>query len=137
MVVFEELLKSIELQMNERDSAFSRTHSDRQVISQQELNRIEVDAMLEVDEALALAIVRDMRNAIKDEEGWSLVLAGARMLREDLERRPSFLAQLQRSHGEILDELAGDLVRLSFHEAPFKQAIATELELLCSLFKRH
>lgn len=136
VVVFEELLKSIELQMKDRDTAFAISHPDLESVSQAELNQIEHDAYLDITEDLAVAIVLDMRRAIQEEEGWSLVLAGARLLREDLERRASFLRCLQRNHGEILDELAGDLVRLSFHDAPFKKAIAAELELLCSLFKR-
>ncbi|WP_448721941.1 hypothetical protein [Acanthopleuribacter pedis] len=130
-------MRSIELQMKDRDAAFTTAHPDLEEVSQQELNQIEHDAHLEMTEELAVAIVLDMRRAIQEEEGWSLVLAGARLLREDLERRASFLRQLQRNHAEILNELAGDRVRLSFHDAPFKQAIATELELLCSLFKRH
>ncbi|CAM2065760.1 hypothetical protein SCOR_10300 [Sulfidibacter corallicola] len=136
MTTIEDLLKSVESQIANRDAQAAAQGARDQAFSQYDLDRAEEEAHLVMDEHLALAIVADLRQCIGADEGWSLVLAGSRALRVALEEDDGLLRKLQQEHREILDELAGDLIRLGFKQPEFEIAIRSELETLCTLFKK-
>ena len=128
----DELLNDILAQMDERDR---KSGNHGQDLTSDQFEALEKDAYIELNEELAMAIVHDLRTCIGNADGWSLILCGARLLRSGLENDPKLLAHLKETHSEILDELAGDVVRMGFYESPFKTATLNELKTLCVLFK--
>ena len=127
-----DLLNEVLAQMEERDQQAGNHGQD---LTQDQLEKAEHDAFIELNEELAMAIIHDIRTCIDNADSWSLILCGARLLRDGLEENTQLLAHLKATHSEILDELAGDVVKVGFYDSPFKTATQTELKTLCMLFK--
>ncbi len=128
----EETLKSILAQMESKDAEIREQGHG---LTQDQLNDVAINAHLTLNEELSMEIIRDIHECLNNEQGWSLVLCGARALRSGLENDHGLLNRLKSSHSDILNELAGDVVRVGFSDSPFKTATVNELKSLCMLFR--